>query len=121
LLTDSSAGRGALKDGWNGLVDSCRIMSGKTIRLLQIVYGADLKRLQLTADQLKDDIDNVDTSNLKDPRKQQDFANQIQPLVTKALKLANYVKDRADDQESPYSRDLLMCAPCITGRFILLR
>jgi len=99
--------RGDRKDGWNGLVDSCRIMSGKTVRLLQIVYGADLKRLQLTADQLKDDIDRVDTSNLNDPRKQQDFAAQIQPLVTKALKLANYVNDRADDQDSPYSRDLL--------------
>lgn len=36
-------GTGDRKSGWNGLVDACRVMSGKTIRLLQIVYGADLK------------------------------------------------------------------------------
>eukprot|EP01128_Nolandella_sp_AFSM9_P008029 TRINITY_DN45_c1_g1_i1.p1 TRINITY_DN45_c1_g1~~TRINITY_DN45_c1_g1_i1.p1 ORF type:complete len:1121 (+),score=413.38 TRINITY_DN45_c1_g1_i1:168-3365(+) len=95
------------KQSWNLLVDSCRVMSGKTIRLLQIVYGADLKRLQLTADQLMNDLGNINTNNLKDPSNQQDFANQIQPLVGKALKLANYVKDRADDNDSPFSRDLL--------------
>ncbi|MCL4419627.1 hypothetical protein M1146_06040 [Patescibacteria group bacterium] len=34
---------GDRKSGWNGLVDACRVMSGNTIKLLQIVYGADLK------------------------------------------------------------------------------
>lgn len=33
--------------GWAGVTEACRIMAGKTIRLLQIVYGADFERIIL--------------------------------------------------------------------------
>eukprot|EP01125_Pyxidicula_operculata_P001205 TRINITY_DN11143_c0_g1_i1.p1 TRINITY_DN11143_c0_g1~~TRINITY_DN11143_c0_g1_i1.p1 ORF type:complete len:1114 (+),score=420.43 TRINITY_DN11143_c0_g1_i1:88-3429(+) len=100
-------GNGDRKQGWNGLVDACRIMSGKTIRLLQIVYGADLKRLQLSADRLTDDIDSLGPTNLSDPRNHQKFANDMGGLAQKALKLQNLLKDKANEQESPFARDLL--------------
>jgi len=53
------------KAGWTGLVDACRVMSGKTIKLLQIVYGAELKRLYAVADNLLDDISKINTDDAK--------------------------------------------------------
>ena len=40
-ITTLAGASGDRKSAWNLLVDSCRIMSGRTIRLLEIVYGAD--------------------------------------------------------------------------------
>ncbi len=38
------------KAGWTGLVDACKIIAGKTVLLLQIVYGAEVTRLLRAAD-----------------------------------------------------------------------
>lgn len=32
------------KVGWDTLLQACRVISGKTIRILEIVYGAEIKR-----------------------------------------------------------------------------
>jgi hypothetical protein len=101
-------GEGDRKQGWNGLVDACRVMSGNTIKLLQIVYGADLKRLQLTADELLESISGVcSPKNLKNRQDQQKFVNDMGAVTAKALKLADFIRDKAGDSESPYSQDLL--------------
>ena len=39
------------RQGWEGLVDACRIMAGYTIRLLQVVYGADWERINFARDE----------------------------------------------------------------------
>jgi hypothetical protein len=38
------------KAGWAQLVDACKIIAGKTVLLLQIVYGAEVTRLFRAAD-----------------------------------------------------------------------
>jgi hypothetical protein len=38
---------------WDNLVDACKVISGKTILLLQIVYGAELKRIFAQAEATK--------------------------------------------------------------------
>jgi hypothetical protein len=48
-----------------------------------------------------------EVKNLKDARAMLNAIDRIQPMVTKAMKLANYVNERADDAASPYSRELL--------------
>lgn len=92
--------------GWTGLVEACRIMSGKTIRLLQIVYGAELKRLFATADQLLDGFDALDPNRAKtDPH---GFAKDASDLASKANQLAKYVEDRAKDEDAPGVKAKLM-------------
>jgi len=100
-------GPGDRKQGWNGLVDACRVMSGKTIRLLQIVYGADLKRLMISAERLLDDIGGLHTGNLRDPTSQKKLADGVKDLADKAMKLHDLVRNKAKDNDSPFSRDLL--------------
>jgi hypothetical protein len=81
------------------LVDACRIMSGKTIKLLQIVYGAELKRLFTVADDLLSSLGGLDASVAEtDP---QAFADKASELASKAAQLAAYVSARAKDEESP--------------------
>lgn len=101
-------GDGDRRRGWNGLCDACRIMSGKTIRLLQIVYGADLKRLQLTADQLDVLIANVPSATgLHNRGDQQRFVNEISHLTPKALKMADLLRNKGDSSDNPFTGNLL--------------
>lgn len=58
-------------DGWNGLLDACRIISAKIIHLLQIVYGADVHRLLQGFDKLKDLLEYVLKLNWKKEEKNQ--------------------------------------------------
>jgi len=103
------SGQGDLRTGWNSLVDACRIMSGKTIRLLQIVYGAELKKLQLSADKLMNDIDKMDLNrNLRNKGDQGRFVGDMGDVTAKALKMANQLNARATDPNiSPFSQDML--------------
>jgi len=91
--------------GWAGLVDACRVMSGKTIKLLQIVYAAELKRLFATADSLLGDMDKLNTEDAKN--NPQAFADTASDLASRAAQLAEYLRQRAKDEESPYMRSQL--------------
>eukprot|EP01124_Arcella_intermedia_P015336 TRINITY_DN2182_c0_g1_i1.p1 TRINITY_DN2182_c0_g1~~TRINITY_DN2182_c0_g1_i1.p1 ORF type:complete len:1140 (+),score=347.38 TRINITY_DN2182_c0_g1_i1:380-3421(+) len=84
-------------------------MSGKTIRLLQIVYGADLKKLQMSADKLANDINNLDLNrNLRNKGDQSKFVGDMGDVTAKALKMANQLNARATDPNiSPWSQDML--------------
>lgn len=74
-------------------------MSGKTIKLLQIVYGAELKRLFTVADDLLSNLGALDAAQAEtDP---QAFADRASELASKAAQLAAYVSARAKDEESP--------------------
>eukprot|EP01128_Nolandella_sp_AFSM9_P005787 TRINITY_DN2861_c0_g1_i1.p1 TRINITY_DN2861_c0_g1~~TRINITY_DN2861_c0_g1_i1.p1 ORF type:complete len:2112 (+),score=650.25 TRINITY_DN2861_c0_g1_i1:34-6336(+) len=91
--------------GWKGLVDACRVMAGKTIRLLQIVYGADFKRVVLAGMGAGDKVGLVDPSLLDSD--QQDFANKGSAAATQAAQLAAYVKQRANEAESDLAKESL--------------
>jgi hypothetical protein len=67
--------------GWEGLVDACRIMAGKTIRLLQIVYGAELKRLFAEAQQFNEGLNDLNLRQAADdPQAFADKARSVQHL-----------------------------------------
>jgi len=90
------------KMGWNRLVDACRVMSGKTIRLLQIVYGADLERLMIVSDDLLDMLNRVDTGDLKtNPKK---FMQEAQAAANQTNQMAQYLNQRAQETESPLAK-----------------
>lgn len=100
-------GRG--QSGWDDLVDACRVMSGKTIRLLQIVYGAPLKRLKINADRLVEEVNKFPThpTNLKDPAAQKKLLDDLKPITDKALRLEKHLNDRAKAAETPAARKQL--------------
>lgn len=100
---------GAKKEGWDQLVDACRVVSGKTIRLLQIVYGAPLKRLKINADRLLDEANkfNEKPKGLKDQKAQQKLLDEMKPLTDKALRLEKHLNDRAKVADSPQARQEL--------------
>jgi len=105
---DTLAKGGNLRVGWNTLVDACRVMAGKTILLLQIVYGAELKRLQTAADRLADSIAGIHVGNFKDPVQLQKVGSELAPITQQAVKLAEYLKERAADSGiSPFAQELL--------------
>eukprot|EP01130_Rhizamoeba_saxonica_P010949 TRINITY_DN4525_c0_g1_i1.p1 TRINITY_DN4525_c0_g1~~TRINITY_DN4525_c0_g1_i1.p1 ORF type:complete len:2789 (-),score=1037.32 TRINITY_DN4525_c0_g1_i1:18-8384(-) len=94
------------RDGWNGLVDACRIMSGQTIKLLQVVYGADFKRLDATFNNFDKMIDDFDANKVEsDP---QGFADDASALASQGMTLANYLATKAADEESPFAREKMI-------------
>eukprot|EP01125_Pyxidicula_operculata_P005612 TRINITY_DN196_c0_g1_i1.p1 TRINITY_DN196_c0_g1~~TRINITY_DN196_c0_g1_i1.p1 ORF type:complete len:1163 (+),score=467.74 TRINITY_DN196_c0_g1_i1:39-3527(+) len=96
------------KKGWEGLVDACRVMSGKTIRLLQIVYGAPLKRLQLNIDNALDAVDNFKPpKDLRDANAQQKLLDDLKPITDAALRANKHLKDRAALADSPMAKQAL--------------
>jgi len=100
---------GVTRQGWDNLVEACRVMSGKTIRLLQIVYGAPMKRLKINADRLANQINNFDAhpKGLKDQKNQQKLLDDIKPLTEKALRLEKHLNDRAKVADSPQAKQQL--------------
>jgi hypothetical protein len=87
---------------WDGLVESCKVISGKTILLLQIVYGAELKRIFAAAQQTKDAFAKADSKIIANDA--QCFADSIGDACTKANQLAEYLRARGKDEESEYLR-----------------
>jgi len=90
------------KKGWENLTDSCGTLSGATIRLLQIVYGAPLKRINLNADRLTEEISNFPKRGWAE--NQQQTADLLKPLTENALRMEKYLKDRGNASESPNER-----------------
>jgi hypothetical protein len=85
--------------GWSQLVECCKIIAGKTIILLQIVYGADLYRLFACSDQTNETLNRLDIKlAVSDP---QTFANLAGEAATRANQLSEYVRAKAADTDSP--------------------
>eukprot|EP01125_Pyxidicula_operculata_P006178 TRINITY_DN2153_c0_g1_i2.p1 TRINITY_DN2153_c0_g1~~TRINITY_DN2153_c0_g1_i2.p1 ORF type:complete len:1989 (+),score=648.15 TRINITY_DN2153_c0_g1_i2:67-6033(+) len=103
------AGSSDRKQGWNGLVDACRIMSAKTIELLQLIYGVALKCLHLTADHAIENINNqLNTSiDLSNPVNRDRFTQMLQSVLKESIQLANYVCEKGDQEDSPYAKGIL--------------
>lgn len=90
------------KQGWTLLTEACRQMAGKTIRLLQVVYGADLKRLFAVANQVHKGLGEMDLAKaMTDP---DNFAEWATALATKANQMATYLEARAKDEQSPVTK-----------------
>ena len=87
------------QQGWDRLVDACKIIAGKTILLLQIVYGAELKRLFASADLTQDSLKKVNPNNMGDPN---DFAARASDAASNANQLAQQLRDK--DEPNPQRR-----------------
>src|SRR5690606_38275648 len=48
------------KAGWGKMVDACKVIAGKTVLLLQIVYGAEIERLFRSAEEAVEALEAVD-------------------------------------------------------------
>ena len=90
--------------GWALLVESCKVMSSKTIRLLQIVYGAEKERVFRAAQKALDALNQL---NPLDARNGKDFAQKASEAATQANQLAAYVRDRATDAPPEKRKELL--------------
>lgn len=91
--------------GWSQLVESCKIIAGKTIILLQLVYGADLYRLFACSDMTSDALRKVEPKQAQsDP---QAFADMVSQAGMQVDQLAVYVRAKAMDSESPVLRATL--------------
>lgn len=94
------------KSAWDKLVEACKVISGKTILLLQIVYGAELKRIFAAAQATRDRLNALDTKKAHtDP---QAFADAAGDVATRANQLAEYLKAKANDEDSPLLKQQLL-------------
>lgn len=70
------------KLGWASLVEACKVIAGKTVLLLQIVYGAEVERLFRAAEQVAEAMNKL---NSKDASKNaQKFADDASNAATQA-------------------------------------
>eukprot|EP01113_Clastostelium_recurvatum_P032108 TRINITY_DN4079_c0_g1_i6.p1 TRINITY_DN4079_c0_g1~~TRINITY_DN4079_c0_g1_i6.p1 ORF type:complete len:1069 (+),score=279.59 TRINITY_DN4079_c0_g1_i6:111-3317(+) len=90
--------------GWERLLGSCRSISFETVRILQIVYGAELKRLTMAiertlqaADDNGDDKDDLISSN------PEEFLRKAEELGEWAGDLGKYVSEY--NEEAPDLKD----------------
>lgn len=90
--------------GWEGLVQSCKTMSAKTIRLLQIVYGAEREKLFRAAQKALDALNNLDPASARNGK---EFAQRAGEAATQANQLAHYVREKANDAPPQKRKELL--------------
>lgn len=111
------------KQGWNALVDACKVIAGKTVLLLQIVYGAEVERLfraaELAVEAMKklnaaDAAQNPqafadDASNAATQAKQGIFQYSLELFKSSFLMklVAQYLRDKAEATESPILKEQL--------------
>lgn len=81
-------------------------MAGMTIKLLQIVYGADFKRLDQTFDKFDALVDGFDVDAMQ--KAPADFVNNASALATEANRLATYIAQKAADEEDEYAKQQMM-------------
>jgi hypothetical protein len=93
-------------EGWAGLVHAVKDMSGETIKLLQIVYGADKERLYEAAERAKAALATVHAADAKSTPK--DFAAAVSDSATRAKQLAEYMRGKAQETEAPLQREQLL-------------
>jgi len=90
--------------GWAGLLEACRTISGHTVYILQLVYGAELQRLLLSAEHARDLASQISSDTAaKNP---QLFADQVSELAGHAEALASFLEERATkEEESPLAKE----------------
>src|SRR3990167_6499357 len=96
------------RTGWDTLVKACKNMSAKTIRLLQIVYGAERERVFRAAQKALDALNGINTNQVNNNPKL--FADKIGDAATKAKQLAEYLRGKAEDATPQKRQELLQHA-----------
>lgn len=92
-------------EGWNGLLDACRVMSGKTIYLLQVIYGADVHRLLQACDRLKDHIRLVRPKEISHlPEDQIRFRDTGKVAATYTNQVSVFLQQHTPNVESGFAK-----------------
>eukprot|EP01130_Rhizamoeba_saxonica_P017413 TRINITY_DN8431_c0_g1_i1.p1 TRINITY_DN8431_c0_g1~~TRINITY_DN8431_c0_g1_i1.p1 ORF type:complete len:1210 (-),score=345.98 TRINITY_DN8431_c0_g1_i1:14-3643(-) len=96
--------------GWDKLMDSYRIMGERVITLLEIIYGADIQRIegqaQVVLDKMIDFAKNLELAK-GTPTERQGLADKGTNLTGDALQLAQYLLERANDAKNPHTKKKL--------------
>lgn len=88
--------------GWDCLLKALKNMAAKTVRLLQIVYGAEREKIFRTAQAALDALDKIHGAGAREnPR---DFAKEVSDAATKANKLADHVMEKSNECASPLQK-----------------
>jgi hypothetical protein len=58
------------QDGWNKLIEACKVIAEMTVLLLQIVYGAEIKRVFAQQRRAEAQLINVDVGMVEENRKE---------------------------------------------------
>ncbi|BFU23467.1 hypothetical protein EHI8A_084870 [Entamoeba histolytica HM-1:IMSS-B] len=88
-----------LKEGYQQLVDGCRICGTNCIKLLQIVYGATFKKLAAEQEKMRELAEQMDTKLVdEDPQR---FADIAGDLCSAGLQIAEDMRTQADGEAVP--------------------
>eukprot|EP01094_Clydonella_sp_ATCC50884_P019220 TRINITY_DN3707_c0_g1_i1.p1 TRINITY_DN3707_c0_g1~~TRINITY_DN3707_c0_g1_i1.p1 ORF type:complete len:1573 (-),score=763.32 TRINITY_DN3707_c0_g1_i1:256-4872(-) len=100
-----SGGTG-LEEGWSGLVKAIKEISGETIKLLQIVYGAEKEKIFRAAEEALDALAKVNPDEAATVPK--DFVAAVNAAATKAAQLGAMLQGKAQDTDSPVQKQQLI-------------
>ncbi|EFA74736.1 filament-interacting protein [Heterostelium album PN500] len=87
------------KKAWTSVSESCRSIGNETIKILHIVYGAEIKRLLKNAEIARLAVESIKIQHLQE--NPQDFADNVSNSVSKIFQFASYLKLRANDEIAP--------------------
>jgi hypothetical protein len=77
------------KSGWANLVEACKTIAGKTVLLLQIVYGAEVLRIFRAAENAEGSLNKLSVDTVQN--NPADFARDVSGAATKANQVGDYV------------------------------
>jgi len=101
----SEASQNTLESSWTMLGDSVKVIAGKTIRLLEIVYNCEVRRLLDATQALIDMANAIDTT--KTPTDAVGMSEDASALATKADEVGEYLRDAAKSNQSELISDQL--------------
>ncbi|GAM27538.1 hypothetical protein SAMD00019534_107140 [Acytostelium subglobosum LB1] len=88
------------KRSWDNISEHCRSIGNETIKILHVVYGAEMKRLIKNADIAKQEVESINIEEMaKNP---EEFANHLSGCIAKILKFASLLKLRAQDEQGEW-------------------
>jgi len=97
---------GSKDKGWDNLVEACQIISGQTILLLQIVYGAQLQKIFLAGDRALEAMKNLDPDRANSDDAQA-FVDECSDSAQQAAQYAQYLREKAEDTDAPLQKKKL--------------
>lgn len=88
------------------MVDACKVIAEMTVLLLQIVYGAEIKKVFAMQRRAEAKIVDVDVSMVEENRKE--FAEIASAAASAAVELADALRAKAGEQVLPQKKDALL-------------
>lgn len=94
------------QNAWTRLVDSCKVIAEMTVLLLQIVYGAEVKKIVALQKKANLAVLAVDVFDVEENKKR--FAEMASAAASAAVELADSLRGRANETPLPMKKDALL-------------